>query len=127
MKKIVRIIFWNLNFIMVYGLINKIVHALGSDKLIEIVERVYSKIDTPASFLVKQGILMWYLKNLRIDEIVKRIEQKDFSNLAERAIKFMVVNHCYLHPINYKDRQKIESKMGISRKKLPVGGHKNRE
>jgi len=88
--------------------------------LIEIVENIYEKINTPASFLVKQEISMWYLKNFKIDEIIKRTEQKDFSNIAERVMKFMIVDYCSLHPIYYKDRQKIESKLGIpSRELLP--------
>jgi len=120
MKRIARIIFWNLNFFFVYGLIKKIAHSLGSDMLIEIVENIYEKINTPASFLVKQEISMWYLKNFKIDEIIKRTEQKDFSNIAERVMKFMIVDYCSLHPIYYKDRQKIESKLGIpSRELLP--------
>lgn len=125
MEKIARIIFWNLNFLTVYSLINKIVHSLGSDKLIEIVENVYNKIESPSSFLVKHGILMWYLKNLKIDEIAKRLEQKDFPQIAERALKFMIVNHCYLHPVSYKDRQRIESKLGISKKSLLREGYKH--
>jgi len=120
MKNIARTIFWNLNFMVVYGLINKIVHSLGSDKLIEIVDMVYDKINTPASFLVKHGIYMWYLKSTQIDAIAKKFKQKDFSQVAEKIMKLMVVNHCYLHPINYKERQKIIQLLGIPRNKLPL-------
>jgi hypothetical protein len=118
LERISRTIFWNLNFFVVYGIINKIVHSLGSDKLIEIINNVCDEVDTPASFLVKHGILMRYYKNLRIDELAAKIEREDFSMIAQRIIKFMVVNHCALHPINYKDRQKIENKLGIPAKKL---------
>jgi len=92
-----RIIFWNLNFLLVYSIIYKIIHSLGSDKLTEIVEMIDSRIKTPASFLIKHGILMWYNKNLQIDELAKKIKEKDLS-----------------------DRQRIESKLGIPRRKLPI-------
>ena len=57
-----RIIFWNINFILVFSIIIKIVHSLGSDKLIKIVNKVCDEVNTPASFMVKHGILMWHLK-----------------------------------------------------------------
>lgn len=124
MKKISRIIFWNTNFFVVYGLINKIVHSLGSDKLIDIVQKICNEMNTPASFMIRHGILMWYNKNIRIDEIAERIGLKDFSEIARRVMKLMVVDHCLLHPIDYKDRQKIESKLGIPVKKLVTGCYK---
>jgi hypothetical protein len=124
LKKISGIIFWNLNFFVVYALINKIIHSLGSDKLIEIVEKVCNEMNTPASFMIKHGILMWYNKNIKIDEIAERIRLKDFSQIAKRVMELMVVNHCSLHLINYKDIQKIENKFGIPAKKLLTRGYK---
>ena len=59
-KKKAKIIFWNVNFFIVFGLICKIVHSLGSDKLTEIVNNVCDEVNTPASFLIKHGILMGY-------------------------------------------------------------------
>jgi len=115
-----RIIFWNLNFLLVYSIIYKIIHSLGSDKLTEIVEMIDSRIKTPASFLIKHGILMWYNKNLQIDELAKKIKEKDLSEIAQNILKFMVVEYSSLHPINYSDRQRIESKLGIPRRKLPI-------
>jgi len=120
MRRIVEVIFWNLSFLFVYGIIHKIVHSLGSDKLTEIIEIIDSKVKTPVSFLVKHGILMWYNKNLQIDVLAKKIKEKDFSEIARRILRLMVVDHCSLHPINYKDRQRIESQLGISRRRLPI-------
>jgi len=127
LKEISRTIFWNLNFRVVYGIIYKTVHSLGSDKLTEIVKKVCDKVDTPASFLVKHGILMWYKKNLQVDEFVEKINEKDFSDIAKEAIKLMVVNHCSLHSINYRDRQRIENKLGIPVKTLLTTAIKNHE
>lgn len=118
LEKISRTIFWNLNFFVVFSIINKIVRSLGSDKLTEIINKVCDKMNAPVSFTVKHGILMWYNKNLRVDEIVRRIEEKDFSKIAERVVKLMVVNHCSLHPTSYKDRQRIENNLGIPKRKL---------
>ena len=118
LEKISKAIFWNLNFFTIYGLINKIVTSLGSDKLIQIVEAVCDDINTPASYLVKHGILMWYNKNLQVDSIAKKIDEDGFSKIAKRIMKFMIVDHCSMHKIGYKDRQRIEQKFRIPSKKL---------
>ncbi len=122
LEKIARIIFWNLNFFFVYAIINKIAHSLGSDKLIEIIENVHNRINTPASFLVREKILMWYLKNLKLDEIVKNIRQKNFSDIARRVIELMIADFCYLHPVSYRDRQRIQNKLGIFIRKSGMKG-----
>ena len=44
LEKIAKTIFWNLNFQVTYGLINKIIHSLGSNNLINIVNNVCDKI-----------------------------------------------------------------------------------
>jgi hypothetical protein len=124
LEKASRTIFWNLNFFVVYGMIYKIVHSLGSDKLTEIVGRVCDERNTPSSFIIKHGILMWYSKNLRTDEIVRRIGEEDFSQVAERAMELAIANHCALHEINYKDKQKIAKELGIPIPKLLAASYK---
>jgi hypothetical protein len=90
----------------------------------EVIEKVCNEINTPASFMIKHGILMWYNKNIKIDEIADRIKQKDCSEISKRVIKLMIVNHCSLHQINYRDRQEIENKFGISVSKMLTTSYK---
>ncbi len=119
-EKISRTIFWNMNFFVVYGFINKIIHSLGSNKLTAIIEKVCNSQNTPASFLVKHGILMWYNKNLQIDNIANNIEEDGFSETAKRIMRFMIVNHCSMHSIGFKEKQRLEYKLRISSKKLLI-------
>jgi len=118
LEKISKSIFWNLNFFTIYGLINKIVTSLGSDKLTPIVEAVCDDINTPASYLVKHGIFMWYNKNLQVDSIARKIDEDGFPKISRRIMKFMIVDHCSMHKIGYKDRQRIEQKFRIPSQKL---------
>lgn len=113
LHEIARATFWNFNFLVLCGLVGKIVHSLGSDKLIEIVEKSCDEVNTPATFLVKHGILMWYNKNLRIDEMSNKLDEKDVSAIAKSVLKLMVADYCSLHSINYKNRQRIESQLKI--------------
>ena len=91
LKKLSKVIFWNMNFFFIYGLINKIVHSLGSDKLIEVIENVCDKENTPASFLVKHGVLMWYNKNIQVNNIVSELEKGEFSETSKKVLKFLII------------------------------------
>ena len=118
LKKLSTVLFWNMNFFFIYGLVNKIVHSLGSDMLTEVIEKVCDKQNTPASFLVKHGILMWYNKNIQINNIVHEIEKNEFSETSKKVLNFLIVNHCAMHAVDFKSKQKIESKLGIPSQKL---------
>jgi hypothetical protein len=118
LEKISKTIFWNMNFLAVYGLIDKIVNSIGSNKLTKIIEAICDKKNTPASYLVKHGILMWYNKNLQVNNIAKKIDEDDFSGIAKKIMNFMIVNHCSMHKIDFKEKQKIEHKFGIPSQKL---------
>ena len=118
LKQVSKEIFWNMSFFTVYSIIYKIIHSIGSDKLIPIVKTVCENEKSPVSFILEKGILMWYHKNLNVDDIVKRMREKDFSRIAENILKFQIVNHCSMHKIKYKDKQKIKSKLRISMKSL---------
>jgi len=114
LEKISEKIFWNMNFLTVYGLIDKIITSIGSNKLTQIIEEVCDNKNTPATYLVKHGILMWYNKNLQVDNIAKKINEDGFSNIAKKIMNFMIVNHCSMHKIDFKEKQKIKNKFGIS-------------
>lgn len=126
LEKIAKTIFWNLNFQVTYGFLNKIIHSLGADTLLPVVESVCDKIDTSSSFLIKHGILMWYSKNLQIDNIADYIEKDGFSKTAKNILDYQIANHCALHSINFKDYERIEKKFGIPRKNIYMLKAKNK-
>lgn len=113
-------IFWNMNFFIVYILIDKTIKSIGSSKLSQIIESVCDKINSPASQIVKHGTLMWCNKNLQVDNIDNIIKRKDFSDIAKKIMKYIIVNHCSIHKIDYKDKQRLEAKLGIPMSKLKI-------
>jgi len=118
LRKVAREIFWKLNFSVIYGFINQAIRSLGSDKLQEIIDKICDENKTPATYLIKHGILMWYSKNLQIAVIAQEMDSKDFSETAKKIMKYLIVNHCSVHRINFKERQLIEEKIKIPRKQL---------
>lgn len=117
LKKIIRKIYWGLNLGIVLGIINKIIHSLGSNKLTQTIEEICNKKNTPVALIIKHGILMWYAKNLKIDEVHKELKNKNFSLTARKIIEIMISEHCLMHSIGYKEKQKIEKMIGIPIKK----------
>jgi len=107
-----------MNFSFIYGLLNKVVFSVGSNKLTTIIQNVCDDVNTPAAHIIKHGILMWYNKNLQIDNIEKLFKQKDFSDTAKKVMHFLMVNHCAMHKINFRDKQKIMNKFGIPSQRL---------
>jgi len=126
LKKIAENIFWNINFFTVYGIINMVVHSLGSDKLTKVIEKICEKEDNPAINLVKHGILMWYHKNVQTERIAKLLSNSNYSEISKRILKFMIMEHCSVHSVKYRERQRIETKIGIPSKKLLRAGKKHR-
>ncbi len=118
LKDMARTIYWNFNLILIHAIFVKIVQSLGADKLRMIVENVCQRDPTPAKSIIKHGILMWYSKSLQIDEIEKDFINLPFSKAAKRVMRLFVINYCRMHSINFKDRQRLESKLGFSSKRL---------
>ncbi len=118
LRKLAASLFWNANFFVIFGILEKTMSALGSDKLVDVANAVCDKNDNPAHQLIKQGILMQYDKNLQVDNITKLINQKDYSETARKLFRFLVVRYCSTHQITYKDRQRIEHCFGIKSAKL---------
>jgi hypothetical protein len=124
-EKLVRKIYWNLNFSVLHGFTTKAIHSLGSSNLLNISQAVSENLRTPSAFIINHGIRMWYGKNLRLDEIETRLKDADFSKTAQNLMKFKIVEHCRLHNIEFKDLLKIEQKLQIPTTKLLVERAKN--
>jgi energy-coupling factor transporter ATP-binding protein EcfA2 len=125
-EKLVKEIYWNVNFGVLHGFITKAIHALGSINLLKIAENVSTKESTPAAFIVNHGIKMWYDKNVRLNEISDRISNKDFSKTAEQLLKFKVVEHCRMHKIEFKKLKEIEDKLHLPATKMLAERAKNK-
>jgi hypothetical protein len=105
-------------FFFIYGVIHKIAHSLGSDRLIGVINKVCDESGSPASCLVKHGVLMWYGKTVQVDEIARMFSNENFSETCKKILRFMVVNHCSMHSLGYRDKQKISDKLKIPTQNL---------
>ncbi|MCZ0931601.1 MAG: hypothetical protein OXJ52_00385, partial [Oligoflexia bacterium] len=124
--KISEKIFWNLNFDVVQGFIHRVIHSIGSDKLVKLIEEVCDKKGTPISQIIKHGINMWYCKNLPIDKISITMKNKEYSEISKEVLKHFVIYHILLHNFTYKDLQKIKEAFSLSERKIKkITAYKN--
>ena len=111
-KKIVA----QFSYSVIFGWLHKIVDSIGYDKLIEIADNVNGKTNTVASKLINLSIHTWYIKKLDLDKI--KVLYHEFENdknyQAIYLLKDIVSRHIYMHHIDYKDKQKIDSLLGFS-------------
>lgn len=107
-------LFWNMNFAITYGLMHINIRSLGSDLLINIVENVCKKQNTPATFHIEHGIKMFSNKNPDAEKIKQKFKEKEVSITAKKMMQHQVVHYASLHKMKFKDRQMLENKLGIS-------------
>lgn len=117
LPKIAKTMFWNMNFMVILGILEKISFSLGSNRLTGIIKKVCDEIDSPATFIVKHHILMWYCKNLQIREL-SQMNEPQFSEVAKDIIRLLVIQHCRMHKIDYTDRSKITNLLNVKRQAL---------
>lgn len=117
LPEVAKTIFWNMNFMVIWGLLGKISFSLGSNRLIGIIKKVCDDINSPATFIVKHHILMWYCKNLQIREL-SQMNEPQFSEVAKDIIRLLVIQHCRMHKIDYTDRSKITNLLNVKRQAL---------
>jgi hypothetical protein len=118
LEKEAKKIFWNFNFGAILGIIMKTIRSIGSDKLQNIIESICDEQNTAVHLLIKHGVFMWYGKTIKVDKIIKEIKKIDFSLTANEILKYLIVYHCIFHNINSEDKNKLQSKFGISSKGL---------
>lgn len=114
-KENAKKIFWNLNYFVILALIDKIRASLGSSKLCDIIKGISEESDNPVLKIIKHVDLMWYKKQVDIEEIKKIIfEDGNFSEIAKSAMRFFVSSFVAHHKLNYKEISQIKSALGIS-------------
>ena len=107
-------LFWGMNFLFLFSILKKTAFSLGSDATARAAKVVCERRNTPASFLLKHTILMWFKKNVDIDELQKMDKVLDNATV-KNVMLWLLSDYCSLHIVDFKDAAKLE-KLGIKRK-----------
>jgi hypothetical protein len=116
-RKIAAKIFFNINLITCYATIRRISDSICSKELLTVMDEVCDKKLTPISYLIKKQCKMQYKGSVDVKDIKDNFNSMSF--LAQRLLANLVLEHCYMHKIDYKDRQNISKVLGIKEKLVP--------
>lgn len=120
-KELAKRIFWELCYNLIFFIIYKTIHSIGSDYLMKIINEISKDKKTPAISLIKHGIRMWYMKEVDINEIKNEIKEYNYSKIAENLMRHLLIMHCSTHPMDYKSRDRIMNTFQLNEKKY-IGG-----
>lgn len=103
---------------LTYGVINsftkKIASSIGSKEALEVYREMEKNVGTPAFLLIRQAIELQFNKTINIEHISNCVKDLKDNQVCLRILKEMVIQHIYLFPVNYKEKQQLSHLLGIS-------------
>lgn len=107
-------IFLHMTYGVIYALIRKIASSIGSKEAAEIYQQLEESDPTPAIILLNQAIKLQFNKVLNTNEVDKTHEKLKSNPVCVRILKEMVIQHTYMFPVGYKEKQKLGQILSIS-------------
>ena len=102
-----------LTYNVLYAIVHKIAHSIGSKEAIEIYRDIEADKGTPAHSLIKLSIDIQFNKKLDIQEIVKLNRMFRNNAVCQRLMKQLIIQHIYMYPVSFKEKQQISEILGI--------------
>lgn len=103
---------------MTYGVINgmirKIATSVGSKEAMQIYDSIASKNATPALQLLKQAIELHFNKRIDVKSISKCVDDLSGNFVCSRILRELVVQHIYMFPVEYQEKQQLSRLLGLS-------------
>ncbi|WP_300432572.1 toll/interleukin-1 receptor domain-containing protein [uncultured Thalassolituus sp.] len=103
---------------LTYGVINNVVRkiatSVGSKEAMEIYRSIEEKESTPAMLLLKQSIELHFLKRIDMKSIELSMARLKGNHVCTRILKELVVQHIYMFPVGYKEKQQLSKLLGLS-------------
>lgn len=103
---------------LTYGVINgvtrKIASSIGSKEALEVYREMERNVNTPAFHLIRQAIELQFNKSINIEHISNSVKELKDNQVCLRILKEMVIQHIYLFPVDYKEKQQLSQLLGIS-------------
>lgn len=103
---------------LTYGVINSVVRkiatSVGSKGAMEIYKSIEEKESTPAMLLLKQSIELHFLKRIDMKNITQTTEKLKGNFVCTRILKELVIQHIYMFPVDYKEKQQLSNLLELS-------------
>ncbi|MDZ8091310.1 MAG: hypothetical protein RMZ42_05135 [Nostoc sp. DedQUE05] len=103
-----------INYMIILAMLYKIAFSLGSAKGRDIYIKVTESNYKPSFCLIQEIIELQFEKKLDTHKIDKLHSEFSKNPVCDRLLKQIILRHCYMHDIGYRDRQKLATKLNIS-------------
>lgn len=103
----------HLTYGVINGVVRKIATSVGSKEAMEIYSQIEEKESTPALLLLKQSIELHFLKRVEIKSITECADKLKWNFVCTRILKELVVQHIYMFPVDYKEKQQLSTLLQI--------------
>lgn len=110
----VKSFYLGINYNVILGMLYKIGFSLGSAKGRDIYTKVTESNYKPSFCLIQEIIELQFEKKLDTHKIDKLHSEFSKNPVCDRLLKQIILRHCYMHDIGYRDRQKLATKLNIS-------------
>ena len=104
--------------LMTYGVINgvirKIASSIGSKEASEIYASIQKTDQTPALTLLNQAIELHFNRAIDIQSVTQTAAKIKNNPVCTRILKEMVIQHTYMFPVEYKEKQQLAELLGIT-------------
>ncbi len=117
LEKEARSIFLLLTYGAIYGVLRKVSMSIGSKEAEQIYRKIEEKQPSPAVKLINQAIYLQFNKTMDAKAIQSLANEFNKNPTCERILKEIVIQHIYMFPVKYKQKQQIAEIL-----KLPVKG-----
>jgi hypothetical protein len=103
---------------MTYGVINGVIRktasAIGSKEAEEIYSQIPGSEDSAALTLLNQAITLQFTRKLDITRLTESHRLLKSNPVCLRILKDLAVQHVYMFPVNFKEKQKLSALLGIT-------------
>ena len=106
----------HLTYNVLYATIQKIAHSIGSKEAFEVYRQIESSKNTPVHSLIKLSIDLQFNKTLNIQEIIRLNQYFSNNVVCQRLMKQLIIQHIYMYPVDFKEKQKIAQLLNVSLK-----------
>jgi len=118
LKAMAKTLFFEHYFVNYLTVIKRTASSLCSAELIPIMEVVSDRIGSPLSSLIYRQCTMTHDKHIDIGLLRKDVAS--MNELEKRVLGTLIVEHCYMNKVDYRDRQKIARILGLKEQSLAI-------
>lgn len=98
---------------VIFGVLIKISASIGSKEADEIYDELEKNTPTPAIQLINQAITLQFKKQLDFKKLNQLSGEFRSNPICRRILKEIVVQHIYMFPVDYRDKQRLSKTLGL--------------